>query len=112
MRIPKSSAGMSGSLMIDCRFEMQCWKVGMVSSRKKNGWKQTSVLQTAITPDNVLKKGILLTIIIRKLCPWLLKYPEKQRQVLRYTGKSGRRTLEQFLEALMYPVPGPIKCRR
>ncbi|KRZ72553.1 hypothetical protein T10_4293 [Trichinella papuae] len=34
-------------------------------------------------------------------------YAEKQRQVIRYTGKctSGRRTLEQFLKSLMYLTP-------
>ncbi|KRX25643.1 hypothetical protein T07_10954 [Trichinella nelsoni] len=34
-------------------------------------------------------------------------YAEKQRQVAQYTGEytNGRRTLEQFLEALMYVTP-------
>ncbi|XP_003366831.1 hypothetical protein Tsp_13569, partial [Trichinella spiralis] len=37
-------------------------------------------------------------------------YAQKQRQVARYTGEytNGRRTLEQFLEALMYITPEPI----
>ncbi|KRZ88019.1 hypothetical protein T08_935 [Trichinella sp. T8] len=37
-------------------------------------------------------------------------YAQKQRQVARYTGEytNGRRTLEQFLEALMYITPVPI----
>ncbi|KRZ49092.1 Structure-specific endonuclease subunit SLX1 -like protein, partial [Trichinella nativa] len=37
-------------------------------------------------------------------------YAQKQRQVAQYTGEytNGRRTLEQFLEALMYITPEPI----
>ncbi|KRX34023.1 Retrovirus-related Pol polyprotein from transposon [Trichinella murrelli] len=37
-------------------------------------------------------------------------YVQKQRQVAQYTGEytNGRRTLEQFLEALMYITPEPI----
>ncbi|KRY26669.1 hypothetical protein T01_15768 [Trichinella spiralis] len=47
-----------------------------------------------------------------KPCCWLLMtdriYDEKQLRVVRYTGGSGRRMLEQFLEALMYQAPEPI----
>ncbi|KRY03660.1 hypothetical protein T12_1319 [Trichinella patagoniensis] len=37
-------------------------------------------------------------------------YAQKQRRVAQYTGEytNGRRTLEQFLEALMYITPQPI----
>ncbi|KRY09277.1 hypothetical protein T12_14593 [Trichinella patagoniensis] len=37
-------------------------------------------------------------------------YAQKQRQVAQYTGEytNSRRTLEQFLEALMYITPEPI----
>ncbi|KRY45509.1 hypothetical protein T03_6006 [Trichinella britovi] len=37
-------------------------------------------------------------------------YAQKQRRVAQYTGEytNGRRTLEQFLEALMYITPEPI----
>ncbi|KRX13267.1 hypothetical protein T07_8551 [Trichinella nelsoni] len=40
----------------------------------------------------------------------LSRYAEKQRRVMMYTGEciSGRRTMEQFLEALMYLMPEPI----
>ncbi|KRY29747.1 hypothetical protein T01_1340 [Trichinella spiralis] len=38
------------------------------------------------------------------------RYAEKQRRLMMYTGEciSGRRTMEQFLEALMYLMPEPI----
>ncbi|KRY40764.1 hypothetical protein T01_11502 [Trichinella spiralis] len=38
------------------------------------------------------------------------RYAEKQRRVMMHTGEciSGRRTMEQFLEALMYLMPEPI----
>ncbi|KRX31060.1 hypothetical protein T05_14469, partial [Trichinella murrelli] len=37
-------------------------------------------------------------------------YAQKQRRVAQYTGEytNGRRTLEQFLAALMYLTPEPI----
>ncbi|KRY26473.1 hypothetical protein T03_9905, partial [Trichinella britovi] len=55
----------------------------------------------------IAEQGVMDTLIQQETLPLVIRrvskvYAEKQRQVAQYTGEytNGRRTLEQFLEAL------------
>ncbi|KRX53075.1 hypothetical protein T09_7520 [Trichinella sp. T9] len=70
------------------------------------------LLTTAFLPVPHVNTGVSLSgnVTVGDLRRVNKVYAQKQRQVAQYTGEytNGRRTLEQFLEALMYITPEPI----
>ncbi|KRX13019.1 hypothetical protein T07_7291 [Trichinella nelsoni] len=60
--------------------------------------------------DTLIPQVLLGNVTVGDLRRVNRVYAQKQRQVAQYTGEctNGRRTLEQFLEALMYITPETI----
>ncbi|KRX13528.1 hypothetical protein T07_8052 [Trichinella nelsoni] len=82
------------------------------AGKKHNGFYE--LLQLLIAEqgvmDTLIQQVLLGNVTVGDLRRVNRVYAQKQRRVAQYTGEctNGRRTLEQFLEALMYITPEPI----
>ncbi|KRX19599.1 hypothetical protein T07_1972 [Trichinella nelsoni] len=78
--------------------------LGPEFTRTKSGKTEQGVMETLV--NQPLSRNPVAGSIRQKNS----KYAEKQRRVMIYIGEytSGRRTLERFLEALIYLTPEPI----
>ncbi|KRY14394.1 hypothetical protein T12_6840 [Trichinella patagoniensis] len=94
------------------------WNVHNVNIRTNNNLK-VGIIGSTEKRLLIAEQGVMDTLIQQVLSGNVTVgdlrrvnkvYAQKQRQVAQYTGEytNGRRTLEQFLEALMYITPEPI----
>ncbi|KRY43800.1 hypothetical protein T03_17037 [Trichinella britovi] len=108
--------------MKDCRFGMyimtnnhlEGWhnRLNRKAGKSHNGFYELLELLIAEqgVMDTLIQQVLSGNVAVGDLRRFNKVYAQKQRQVAQYTGEytNGRRTLEQFLEALMYITPEPI----